>query len=110
MLPQLKRLSVQSALFLTDCRLVEPTGDSFGQSAGKAFPNLKLLVYTVVVGIRGKGTFVGVTLASGMNGNNTCWVEGEAKMYIDGDEYPTLNYTGQRATSADPMLSETISY
>lgn len=50
--------------------------------------------YTVVDGIRGKGTFIGVTLASGMNGNNTCWVEGEAKMYIDGDEYPTLNYTG----------------
>ena len=50
--------------------------------------------YCVIDGIHGKGTFVGVTLASGMNGNNTCWVEGEAKMYIDGDTYPTLNYTG----------------
>ena len=37
---------------------------------------------------------VGVTLATGMNGNNTCWVEGEAKMYIDDDQYPSMNYTG----------------
>ena len=29
-----------------------------------------------------------------MNGHNTCWVEGEANMYIDGDTYPTMNYTG----------------
>lgn len=57
-------------------------------------PVVKGRSYTVVDGIQGKGTFVGVTLAAGMNGNNTCWVEGEAKMYIDGDEYPTLNYTG----------------
>ncbi|MCI5651287.1 MAG: DUF2961 domain-containing protein [Ruminococcus bromii] len=50
--------------------------------------------YTVIDGIRGKGCFVGMALASGMNGHNTCWVEGEAKMYIDGDTYPTMNYTG----------------
>ncbi len=50
--------------------------------------------YTVLDSIHGKGTFVGVTLAAGMNGNNTCWVEGEVKMYVDGDVYPTLNYTG----------------
>ena len=29
-----------------------------------------------------------------MNGHNTCWVEGETKMYIDGEQYPSLNYTG----------------
>lgn len=57
-------------------------------------PVMKGRSYTVVDGIEGKGTFVGVTLSSGMNGHNTCWVEGEAKMYIDGDIYPTLNYTG----------------
>lgn len=50
--------------------------------------------YTVIDGIKGKGCFVGMTLASGMNGHNTCWVEGEAKMYIDGDTYPSMNYTG----------------
>ena len=50
--------------------------------------------YTVLDHVEGKGTFVGVTLAAGMNGNNTCWVEGEAKMYIDGEQYPSLNYTG----------------
>ena len=31
--------------------------------------------YTIVDGIEGRGQFVGVTLATGMNGNNTCWVE-----------------------------------
>jgi hypothetical protein len=50
--------------------------------------------YTVLDGVEGKGVFVGMTLAAGMNGNNTCWVEGEARMYIDGDIYPTMNYTG----------------
>ncbi|MFR7558106.1 MAG: glycoside hydrolase family 172 protein, partial [Hominenteromicrobium sp.] len=50
--------------------------------------------YVILDGVHGKGCFAGVTLASGMNGHNTCWVEGEAKMYIDGDTYPTMNYTG----------------
>ena len=43
---------------------------------------------------QGKGQFLGVTLATGMNGNNTCWVEGEARMYIDDDIYPSVHYTG----------------
>ena len=50
--------------------------------------------YTVIDGIQGKGQFLGVTLAAGMNGNNTCWVEGEARMYIDDDIYPSIHYTG----------------
>ena len=50
--------------------------------------------YTVVDGIKGRGQFLGLTLASGMNGNNTCWVEGEARMYIDNDRYPSIHYTG----------------
>ncbi len=50
--------------------------------------------YTIIDGIRGKGQFVGVSLAAGMNGNNTCWVEGEARMYLDDDEYPSIHYTG----------------
>ena len=50
--------------------------------------------YVVLDGVKGPGRFIGMTLASGMNGHNTCWVEGEAKMYIDGEQYPSLNYTG----------------
>ena len=50
--------------------------------------------YTVIDGIRGKGCFAGLCFAAGMNGNNTCWVEGEPKIYLDGDRYPTINYTG----------------
>jgi len=50
--------------------------------------------YLVLDGVQGRGRFIGLTLAVGMNGHNTCWVEGEAKMYIDGEQYPSLNYTG----------------
>ncbi len=57
-------------------------------------PVVKGRSYVVVDGIHGKGVFAGMTLAAGMNGINGCWVEGEAKMYIDGDTRPTLNYTG----------------
>ena len=57
-------------------------------------PVVKGRSYVVADGISGKGRFIGMTLSSGMNGHNTCWVEGEAKMYIDGEQYPSLNYTG----------------
>ena len=57
-------------------------------------PVVKGRSYVVLDNVKGKGRFMGVTLASGMNGNNTCWVEGEAKMYIDGETYPSMNYTG----------------
>ena len=57
-------------------------------------PVQKGRAYTVIQDIQGKGCFAGVSLAAGMNGHNTCWVEGEAKMYIDGDVYPSINYTG----------------
>ena len=66
----------------------------FHASYRQEHPVQKGRSYTIIDGIQGKGQFVGVTLATGMNGNNTCWVEGEAKMYIDGDTYPTMNYTG----------------
>ena len=57
-------------------------------------PVTKGRAYTIIDGIEGRGCFAGVTLATAMNGNNTCWVEGEAKMYIDDDQYPSMNYTG----------------
>lgn len=50
--------------------------------------------YVVADHIEGKGRFIGMTLSVGVNGHNTCWVEGEAKIYLDGEEYPSLNYTG----------------
>lgn len=66
----------------------------FHASYRQAHPVTKGKSYTVIDGIRGRGKFLGVTLASGMNGNNTCWVEGEVRMYLDGDEYPSIHYTG----------------
>lgn len=50
--------------------------------------------YVVLDNVEGRGKFLGVSLAVGVNGHNTCWVEGEAKMYIDGETYPSMNYTG----------------
>ncbi len=57
-------------------------------------PVQKGRAYTVVDGVSGRGQFVGLCFSAGMNGHNTCWVEGEPKMYVDGGEYPTINYTG----------------
>ncbi len=51
-------------------------------------------VYTIADGIKGKGQFVGVYLAWGVN-NNGWWGEGEIKFYLDGDkQFPTICGTG----------------
>lgn len=51
-------------------------------------------VYTINDGIKGKGQYVGVYLALGVN-NNGWWGEGEIKFYIDGDsKFPTICGTG----------------
>ena len=51
-------------------------------------------VYTIVDDIKGKGHFVGVYMAWGVN-NNGWWGEGEIKFYIDGDDkFPTICGTG----------------
>lgn len=50
--------------------------------------------YVVLDNVYGKGRFIGTTFSCGVNGHNTCWVEGETKIYIDGEDYPSLNYTG----------------
>ena len=57
-------------------------------------PVTKGKAFTVVDTIYGKGRFAGMFLAVGLNGEDQCWVEGEARMYIDGDIYPSMNYTG----------------
>jgi hypothetical protein len=50
--------------------------------------------YTIVDGIKGKGQFVGVYLAWGVN-NNGWWGEGEIKFFMDGDtKFPTICGTG----------------
>lgn len=50
--------------------------------------------YTIVDNIRGKGHFVGVYMAWGVN-NNGWWGEGEIKFFIDGDtKFPTICGTG----------------
>jgi len=51
-------------------------------------------VYTILDGIQGKGHFVGVYMAWGLN-NTQWWGEGEIKFYLDGDgEFPTICGTG----------------
>ena len=51
-------------------------------------------VYTIVDNIKGKGQYVGVYLAWGVN-NNGWWGEGEIKFFLDGDgKYPTICGTG----------------
>jgi hypothetical protein len=50
--------------------------------------------YTVVDNIKGKGHFVGMYMAWGVN-NNGWWGEGEVKFFIDGDKkFPTICGTG----------------
>lgn len=50
--------------------------------------------YTIIDGVRGKGQFVGVYMAWGVN-NNGWWGEGEIKFFMDGDtKFPTICGTG----------------
>jgi len=50
--------------------------------------------YTIIDGIKGKGHFVGVYMAWGVN-NNGWWGEGEIKFFMDGDsKFPTICGTG----------------
>jgi len=50
--------------------------------------------YTILDGVQGRGHFVGVYMAWGVN-NNGWWGEGEIKFYMDGDkEWPTICGTG----------------
>ena len=57
-------------------------------------PITKNVPYTVIDGIEGKGLFAGCSLSAGINGSDACWVEGEPKIFLDGDRWPSINYTG----------------
>lgn len=50
--------------------------------------------FTILDGVRGRGQFVGVYMAWGVN-NNGWWGEGEIKFFLDGDtDFPTICGTG----------------
>jgi hypothetical protein len=50
--------------------------------------------YTILDGVQGRGHYVGVYMAWGVN-NNGWWGEGEIKFFLDGDqEWPTICGTG----------------
>jgi hypothetical protein len=50
--------------------------------------------YTIIDNVKGKGQYVGVYLAWGVN-NNGWWGEGEIKFFLDGDtKFPTICGTG----------------
>jgi len=51
-------------------------------------------VYTILEGVRGRGHYVGTSMAIGVN-HNGWWGEGEMKFYLDGDTgFPTICGTG----------------
>jgi hypothetical protein len=78
-----------------DYTLTEVPADAayFHAQFRRSNPNITS-VYTIVDGIKGKGQFVGVYLAWGVN-NNGWWGEGEIKFYMDGDtKFPTICGTG----------------
>jgi hypothetical protein len=78
-----------------DYTLTEVPADAayFHAQYHRSNPN-ETSVYTIADGIKGKGQFVGVYLAWGVN-NNGWWGEGEIKFYIDGDtKFPTICGTG----------------
>ncbi len=49
--------------------------------------------HVILDGVQGQGHYVGTYLAWGVN-NTGWWGEGEAKFYLDGDEFPTICGTG----------------
>lgn len=72
----------------------QESGWYFHAAYQQAHPVTHGKAYTAL-DVRGaEGCFAGITLAVGINGNNTCFVEGEPKIYLDGDTFPTINYTG----------------
>lgn len=57
-------------------------------------PHPRLIEYTILDGVRGKGQYVGTYLAWQQNSTGW-WGEGEAKFFLDGDgEFPTICGTG----------------
>ena len=84
-----------SYYMITGCRRsVDEDCAYFHAAYRQARPVDKNAEYTILDGVKGQGHFAGTALFASLNGNNGCWVEGEAKMYIDSEIYPSINYTG----------------
>jgi hypothetical protein len=84
------RLYYQIDYTLTD---VPDDAAYFHAQFNRANPN-ETSDYVVIDKIKGKGQFVGLYLAWGVN-NNGWWGEGEIKFFIDGDrKFPTICGTG----------------
>jgi hypothetical protein len=84
------RLYYQIDYTLTD---VPDDGAYFHAQYRRSNPN-ETSVYTILDNVKGKGQFVGVYMAWGVN-NNGWWGEGEIKFFMDGDsEFPTICGTG----------------
>ncbi len=73
---------------------VAPDTPYFHATYRQSYPTPADGVYTILDGVKGCGHYAGVALFAGINGSNGCWVEGEMKIFLDGDEYPSVNYTG----------------
>lgn len=73
---------------------LEPDNGYFHAVYRQEHPVQKGRSYVVLDHVEGAGCFAGIAFAAGSNGNNTCWVEGEIRMYLDGEQKPSLHYTG----------------
>jgi hypothetical protein len=84
-----------SLYYQIDYTLTEVPADAgyFHAQFRRANPD-ETSLYTINDGIKGKGQYVGVYMAWGVN-NNGWWGEGEIKFFIDGDtKFPTICGTG----------------
>lgn len=51
--------------------------------------------HTILGGVKGRGCYVGTSMAVELHGNDIWWGEGEVKFFLDGDtEFPTVSSTG----------------
>ena len=66
----------------------------FCASYRQAFPVKSGAEYIALDNVKCSGHLAGITLAVNVNEPDCCWCEGEVKMYLDGEAYPTVNYTG----------------
>ncbi|MBQ4291047.1 MAG: DUF2961 domain-containing protein [Clostridia bacterium] len=73
---------------------VDPDSAYFHATYRMSFPTPTDGVYTILDGVKGCGHYAGVALFAGISGSNDCWVEGEMKIYLDGESFPSVNYTG----------------